>query len=111
MPRVTFRPGETIRIGGKLWDFEADKPLAGMPVLLQQYDPTTGLWKEIASTTTADDGSFTFALTLPDVEGSFKIRTYFPGTPEYAADASPSISITVKRPKAARTTLSIQVLS
>ena len=110
MPRVTFRPGETIKLGGRLVDQEADKPLSGATVVLQQYDPTTGLWKEVASTTTGADGSFTFSLTLPDIEGTVRIRTYFPGTREYAADASPALTINIKRPKSAKTAVSLMVL-
>jgi microcystin-dependent protein len=89
---------------------EADKPLTGATVQLQQYDPSTGLWNTVASTTTGGDGSFTFTLTLPDVEGTIKLRTYFPGSPEYREDASPSLSINIKRPKAARSMVSLQVI-
>jgi hypothetical protein len=111
MPRVTFRPGETIKLGGKLVDVEADRPLSGQTVHLQQYDPTTGLWNTVASTSTGADGSFTFSLTLPPVEGVIRLRTFYPGTPEFREDASPSLSITVKKPKAARSMVSLQVLS
>jgi hypothetical protein len=89
---------------------EADKPLSGLIIQLQQYDPSTGLWNTVASTTSGADGTFTFSLTLPDVEGTIKIRTFFPGTPEYREDASPSLSITVKRPKAARSMVSLSVI-
>jgi hypothetical protein len=50
-------------------------------------------------------------VTLSDVEGTIRLRTYFPGTPEYAADASPSLNITVKRPKASRTTVSLGLVA
>jgi hypothetical protein len=89
---------------------EADKPLTGATVQLQQYDPSTGLWNTVASTTTGADGGFTFTLTLPDVEGTIKLRTYFPGSPEYREDASPSLNINIKRPKAARSMVSLQVI-
>jgi protocatechuate 3,4-dioxygenase beta subunit len=111
MPRVTFRPGEKITLQGKLWDHEADRPLGGMTVKLQQYDPTTGAWDDVQSTTSDPNGVYTFTITLPDIEGTIRLRTYFPGTPEYKADASPPLTITVKRPKAARTMLSLQVAS
>jgi hypothetical protein len=96
-----------LKVRGVLFDKELNKPLPGLEIRLQQYDPTTGLWRDILSTTTGPDGSYSFEVKLPEAEGTIKIRTYFPGTAEWKADASPPLTIIIKRPKAAPTTLQI----
>jgi uncharacterized protein YfaS (alpha-2-macroglobulin family) len=111
MPRAIFRPGEEVSLGGQLVDQEAGVALANQTVVLQQYDPSTGIWRDVTSTTTDAEGKYVFRFRLPDVEGQIRLRCYFPGSEAYAKDASPSVTITIKRPKAARTAVSIQVLS
>jgi uncharacterized protein YfaS (alpha-2-macroglobulin family) len=109
MPRLIYRPGETITIKGKLVDAEAGIALPGLTVYLEQHDPTTGLFKPVMTTRTARDGSYEFSLRLPEEEGTYRYRTRSEETEAYKSDVSPSISITVKKPKAARTTLSLVV--
>ena len=110
MPKKrVYRPGQKVTLHGVLIDSETGDPLAGYPIWLQQYHPPTGTYKKVAETTTGDDGSYSFTITLPEEEGSIRLRTYFPGTPEYAADASPSVTLTVKKPKAVKSVLSITV--
>jgi uncharacterized protein YfaS (alpha-2-macroglobulin family) len=104
--RTVFRPGETVTVKGALVDAETGQPIANMPVNLEVYDPATGTWKPLARTRTGGDGSYSFTQTLPSEDGSWRWRTRSEGTVEFAADVSPSITITVKKPKAARTTLS-----
>ncbi|MCC6014457.1 MAG: hypothetical protein LM564_01985 [Desulfurococcaceae archaeon] len=106
---IVKRPGDTLKLRGVLFDRELGTPLKGLEIRLQQYDPTTGLWKDVMSTTTAEDGSYTFVVKLPEEEGSIRLRTYFPGTEAWKADASPPITVTIKKPKAAPTALSIMV--
>jgi len=96
-----------LRVRGVLLDKELNKPLPGLEIRLQQYDPTTGLWIDITSTTTGPDGSYSFEVTLPEAEGTIRIRTYFPGTEAYKSDASPPLTITIRKPKAAPTTLQV----
>jgi len=106
---IVKRPGDTLKISGKLVDKELNVPLSGLEIRLQEYDPTTGLWRDVLSTTTGADGSYSFEVRLPEVEGSIRLRTFFPGTEAYKADASPAITVTIKKPKAAPTTLSLVV--
>lgn len=107
MPRALFRPGEAFTVKGVLIDAETGQPLSGIRVYWEQYETATGVWKPTADTTTGSDGSYEFRITAPPEEGTFRYRCRSEATPEYAGDVSPSISITVKKPKAARTTLSI----
>jgi uncharacterized protein YfaS (alpha-2-macroglobulin family) len=109
MPRTVYRPGESVTVSGVLRDMEANVPLPGIAINLQQYDPTTGLWRNVSSTTSGSDGAYSFTFTLPTEEGTVRIRVQSVGTPEYASDASPSVSLTTKKPKAAKTMLSIVV--
>jgi hypothetical protein len=104
-----YFPGSTVTIRGSLIDQETGDLIAGAEVKLQQFEATTGLWKDLGATKTGGDGSYTFSLTLPIEEGTYRYRTYFPGTKEYAPDASPPISLTVAWPKAAKTALSVLV--
>lgn len=110
MPRKrVYRPGQKVTLKGALVDSETGDPLAGYPIWLQQYNPTTGIYDKVAETKTGGDGSYSFTITLPMAEGSIRLRTYYPGSPEYKADASPSITLTVKKPKAVKSILSITV--
>jgi len=106
---VVKRPGDVLRIRGQLFDRELNVPLAGMEVRLQEYDPATGLWRDVLSTTTGPDGTYSFEVRLPETEGIIRLRTFFPGTEAYKSDASPPVAVTIKRPKAAPTTLSLVV--
>ena len=106
---IVKRPGDVLRVRGQLLDRELNVPLAGLEIRLQQYDPTTGLWKDVLSTTTSEDGTYVFEVRLPEAEGSIRIRTFFPGTEAYKSDASPPITVTIKKPKATPTTLSLVV--
>lgn len=106
---IVKRPGDTLKIRGQLFDRELNRPLAGLEIRLQQYDPATGLWRDVMSTATGADGSYTFEVKLPEAEGTIRLRTYFPGTAEWKADASPAITVLIKKPKAAPTTLSLIV--
>jgi len=104
---VVKRPGDTLKIRGALYDKELNKAIAGARIILQQHDPTTGLWIDITETTTGPDGTYSFEVKLPEAEGTIRLRTYFPGTEEWKADASPPITVVVKKPKAAPTALAV----
>jgi len=106
---IVKRPGDVLRVRGQLVDRELNRPLAGMEIRLQQYDPSTGLWRDVVSTTTDADGSYSFEIKLPEAEGTIRVRVFFPGTEEYKSDASPPAAITIKKPKAAPSVLSIVV--
>ena len=106
---IVKRPGDVLRVSGQLIDRELNRPLSGLEVRLQEYNPTTGLWKDVMSTTTDAEGRYSFEVRLPEAEGSIRLRTYFPGTEEYRADASPPVTITIKKPKAAPSVLSLLV--
>jgi len=109
MARTTWRPTESITISGKHIDYETETPIAGSKIQLQQYVAETGLWKPIGETTTGGDGSYSFTIPAPGREQTARVRTYYPATKEYAADASPSITLTWKTPKAAKTTVTLTV--
>jgi hypothetical protein len=104
---IVKRPGDTLKIRGALYDKELNKTIAGARVVLQQHDPATGLWIDITETTTGADGSYLFEVKLPEAEGTIRLRTYFPGSDEWKADASPAITVVIKRPKAAPTALAV----
>jgi hypothetical protein len=104
---IVKRPGDILKIRGALFDKELNKTIAGAKIVLQQYDPATGMWVDITETTTGPDGSYSFEVKLPEAEGTIKLRTYFPGTTEWKADASPAITVTIKKPKAAPTALAV----
>jgi hypothetical protein len=106
---IIKRPGDVLKIRGKLFDKELMKTISGAEIRLQNYDPATGLWRDIDKTTTGPDGSYSFEIKLPEVEGVVKLRTYFPGTEEWKSDASPPITVTIKKPKASPTALAIEV--
>jgi uncharacterized protein YfaS (alpha-2-macroglobulin family) len=104
-----YNPGESVTVFGQLVESDTGNPIAGAPISFQEYDPTTSLFKDVASTSTGGDGSYSLTFTLPDVEGTYRYRLYFSGTREFAADASPAISFKVALPKAAKTTLSVNI--
>ena len=106
---IVKRPGDVLRVRGQLVDRELNRPLAGMEIRLQQYDPSTGLWRDVVSTSTDADGSYSFEIKLPEAEGTIRVRVFFPGTEEYKADASPPATVVIKKPKAAPSVLSIIV--
>jgi len=106
---IIKRPGDVLKVRGQLFDKELNVPLSGLEIRLQQYDPTTGLWKDVLSTTTGPDGSYSFEIKLPEAEGTLRLRTFFPGTEAYKSDVSPPLSVTIKKPKAAPTVLSLLV--
>jgi len=104
---IVKRPGDTLVLRGKLMDYELRRPLPGMEVFLQQYVRTTGLWEDIMSTKTDENGEYVFELKLPTEEGSYRFRVCFKGTDEYKKDCSPPVTVTVRKPKAAPTVVSI----
>ena len=106
---IVKRPGDVLRIRGQLVDRELNVPLSGLEVRLQEYDPATGLWRDVLATTTGPDGTYSFEVRLPEAEGTLRLRTFFPGTEAYKADASPPVTVTIKKPKAAPTVLSLLV--
>jgi uncharacterized protein YfaS (alpha-2-macroglobulin family) len=102
-----YRPGEILTARGFLTDAEAGIPIKNVPINIEQRSPRTGLYEIITSTTTDSAGNYTMSITLPTEEGSIALRLYFPGTAEYAPDASPGVTITIRKPKASRSTLSL----
>jgi uncharacterized protein YfaS (alpha-2-macroglobulin family) len=104
-----YNPGESVTVSGRLVEAETENPIAGALISFQVYDPSTGMWKDAAAARTGGDGSYSFTFTLPSFEGTYRYRLYFPGTKEFAADASPAITFKVELPKAAKTTLSVNI--
>jgi uncharacterized protein YfaS (alpha-2-macroglobulin family) len=106
MARI-YRPGEILTAKGFLTDAEAGIPIKNVPIQLEQRNSRTGMYELVTSTTTDSGGNYTMSITLPTEEGSMNLRLYFPGTSEYAPDASPSVTLTIRKPKAAKSTLSL----
>ncbi len=82
--------GKKVRFRGTV-----DEKLAGRPVVVQAFDPTTEAWTKQGKTTVKPDGTFLARWKARKI-GQFRTRALIGGTARAAA-ASPELTLTVFR--------------